>query len=186
MAIAIGANLFLDGISPTRRIHMAIKEIASLDIRICAISRFVENPSFPDPSDPPFVNAAILISTSLCPVDLLSRLHEIENHSLRVRRTRWAPRTLDLDLIAAEETILPDYATLSDWITASHQRQRNTTPEELLLPHPRLQDRAFVLGPMRDVWPEWRHPILKVNIETMWQNLPMQHRNELTPLQNLS
>jgi 2-amino-4-hydroxy-6-hydroxymethyldihydropteridine diphosphokinase len=85
---------------------------------------------------PPFMNAAIAITTTLAPRDLLGRMREVEWHLGRNRafEYRWGPRTLDLDMLTYDEVTLD-------------------TPE-LTLPHPRLFERAFVLVPLAEIAPD--------------------------------
>lgn len=85
---------------------------------------------------PAFLNMAAAVGTELSPVELLRKLLEIEQDMGRVREIRWGPRTIDLDLLWYEGVSMDT--------------------EELTLPHPRMGERAFVLVPLRDVWPEAR------------------------------
>ncbi len=103
-------------------------------------SSLYETPAWPDPADPPFVNAAAEIETDMSPEALLAALHAIEAGFGRRRSERNAPRTLDLDLLAYH-----DIVTAEDG-------------EGPALPHPRLRDRAFVLAPLAEIAPSWRHP----------------------------
>ena len=92
------------------------------------------------------------------PEAVLARLHATEDAFARRRRARWGPRTLDLDLIAMGDTVLPDAATQARWRALDAAAQRSLAPDRLILPHPRMQERAFVLVPLADVAPGWRHP----------------------------
>ena len=136
--IALGANVPSPAGQPANTLLAALRELARRGITVEKQSGFYRNPAWPDPSDPPFVNAVAQIQTELSPEALLALLHQIEAQFGRTRHKPNAPRTLDLDLL--------DY----DGIVQAG-------PPEL--PHPRLQDRAFVLVPLRDVAPEWRHPV---------------------------
>lgn len=78
----------------------------------------------------------------------------------RERGTRWGQRTLDLDLLAMGDLVLPDAQVYAHWRDLPLEDQARRAPEQLILPHPRLQDRAFVLVPLSDVAPDWRHPVL--------------------------
>ena len=91
------------------------------------------------PAQPDYLNAALSLSTSLQPLELLSVLLELEQQAGRVRRERWGPRTLDLDLLFIANEIA-NYPTLS-------------------VPHPELARRAFALLPLLDVLPEAREPV---------------------------
>lgn len=85
---------------------------------------------------PAFLNMAVRVNTELDALTLLRRLLAIEREMGRVREVRWGPRNIDLDLLVADGAAME-------------------TPE-LTLPHPRMEERAFVLVPLRDVWPEDR------------------------------
>ncbi len=111
------------------------------------VSRWFETRPVPASDQPSFINGVALLTGLAEPHHLLQALHSIEAAAGRVRGARDAARTLDLDLLAMDGLVV-------------------TTPE-LVLPHPRLQDRAFVLAPLLDILPGWRHPILNMTVETM-------------------
>jgi 2-amino-4-hydroxy-6-hydroxymethyldihydropteridine diphosphokinase len=128
------------------------------------------------------VNAAVRIAAPARPEALLATLHRIEAAFGRTRDRRWGPRTLDLDLLACGGLILPDAATLRHWIDLPPDRQQTEAPDRLLLPHPRLQDRAFVLVPLGDIAPDWRHPLTGRTAAGMLAALPPAARAALRPL----
>jgi 2-amino-4-hydroxy-6-hydroxymethyldihydropteridine diphosphokinase len=113
----------------------------------------------------------------------LSRLHAIEARFGRERVRRWGPRTLDLDLLAYGELVLPDAVTQDRWRGLSPADQATQAPAELILPHPRLQDRAFVLVPLADVAPDWRHPRLGLTVLEMLNRLELAEIAAVTPLE---
>ncbi len=113
------------------------------------------------------MNAAAVLTTTLDATALLQHLHAIEQRFDRRRDVRWGPRTLDLDLIAFGDQVVPDVATVRHWIDLPPDRQGVVAPDQLIVPHPRLQDRAFVLVPLCDIAPDWRHPVLGVTIREM-------------------
>jgi 2-amino-4-hydroxy-6-hydroxymethyldihydropteridine diphosphokinase len=105
------------------------------------VSSLYESPAWPDPSDPPFVNAVAEIETDMGPEALLAALHAIEAGFGRRRSLRNAPRTLDLDLLAY------------------HDEVRAGAGGGLVLPHPRIAERAFVLVPLAEIAPGWLCPV---------------------------
>ena len=133
------------------------------------ISPLYQTPCFPAGAGPDYVNAAAIVTLrhGIDPAALLALLHRAEAEFGRVRMTRWAGRTLDIDLLALGDSVLPDAQTQSLWRSLPPAEQRRKTPDDLILPHPRLQDRAFVLVPLADVAPHWRHPLLGLTVLEM-------------------
>ncbi len=153
------------------------------DISIAAISRIWRTPAFPPGSGPEYANAAAAIRTSLAAQDLLDRLHGIEARFGRDRSSgRWSARVLDLDLIALDDLILPDTATLRHWMDLPSDRQRVLAPDRLILPHPRMGDRGFVLAPLSEIAPGWRHPLTGKPVSRMLAELGPDALEGVTPL----
>ncbi|NIZ15523.1 2-amino-4-hydroxy-6-hydroxymethyldihydropteridine diphosphokinase, partial [Phaeobacter sp. HF9A] len=100
----------------------------------------------------------------------------------RTRTERWGMRTLDLDLLAVDQQVLPDRQTYERWRDLAPERQRVDAPEQLILPHPRVQDRAFVLVPLADIAPDWRHPVLGQSVAQMLAARPKVEKDEVTAL----
>jgi len=106
------------------------------------------SPAWPDPKDPPYVNAVASVETAKTPAELLDCLHAIEAQLGRARAHRNAPRTLDLDIIDFN-------GLLSDGTSG------------LILPHPRASHRAFVLLPLCEIAPDWTHPATGEGIDRL-------------------
>ncbi|PIE13620.1 MAG: 2-amino-4-hydroxy-6-hydroxymethyldihydropteridine diphosphokinase [Rhodobacterales bacterium] len=191
--LALGANLPGGGgdapqkppQTPAQTLCAALRDLgAAPGVSLTAISPFYHTPCFPAGAGPDYVNAAAALTTSLSPRALLDLLHRIEADHGRARLQRWAGRTLDLDLLSMGDTVLPDAETLAAWIDLPAEDQINHTPDQLILPHPRIQDRAFVLVPLADVAPDWRHPHLGQTVVEMLQNLPDSALAEVKQLEN--
>ncbi len=174
--IAIGGNLPSAEGPPEATLRAAISRISQSGLEIHAISKFYRTPAFPVESDPEYVNAALSIFSCDAASQVLCTLHRIEADFGRERIQRWGQRTLDLDIIAHGSRILPDLATYAAWQALAPSAQTHCTPAELILPHPRLQDRAFVLVPMADIAPEWHHPVLGLSVAEMLARLPAADR----------
>ena len=180
--IALGANLSTtEGGPPAETIKRAM---AALEDAYFAVesSKLYQTPCFPAGAGPDYVNAAMLLKSNANPAQILAKLHEVEALFGRERRQRWGMRTLDLDLIAVGDRILPDEATHARWRNMPADLQVSATPDRLILPHPRLQDRAFVLVPMADVAQDWVHPLLGLSIRQMYEALPADEIEAVVPL----
>ena len=146
------------------------------------LSPLYETDAFPAGSGPDYVNAAMALSTDRTAPDILSALHRIEAGFHRERGARWAGRTLDLDLVALGDEVHPDAGTFARWHRLDPADQARLAPDRLILPHPRMQDRAFVLVPLADVAPGWRHPVLGATVAEMLAALPPGALEGVRPL----
>lgn len=182
--IAIGSNLRTSVGGPTQTIGYALKNMASKGLTLRRVSRFYNTPSFPDPSDPPFVNAVVHIETERAAQAVLRALHEIEAAALRTRDVRWGARSLDLDLLSYDDLILPNAAGYAHWRDLPLTEQTRQAPQELILPHPRIAERGFVLVPLRDVAHGWHHPASGQTCEQMLENLDKARIDEVIPLES--
>jgi 2-amino-4-hydroxy-6-hydroxymethyldihydropteridine diphosphokinase len=155
--IAIGSNLSSVAGTPLETCNAALKLLPERGIAVTRTSNWYETPPVPVSDQPWFVNGVVAAETSLMPDEVLRVLHDIEAHFSRVRHERNAARTLDLDLLAYGAEVREHGA--------------------LRLPHPRLAERGFVLYPLRDVAPDWIHPVLGKTALELAESLPKTPEN---------
>lgn len=167
---------------PSVTLRAAIAAIAQENIEVVAVSQFYQTPCFPPGAGPDYVNAAAYLKSPTSPKDMLNKLHKIEASFGRERKQRWGMRTLDLDLIACGDLVMPDRDTYSHWHHLAPEAQHTAVPDDLILPHPRLQDRAFVLVPLRDIAAQWLHPVLKLTVTEMCTALSPEDLAEIRML----
>lgn len=180
--VALGSNVAFDGDGPAEILKKALDSIEKRGIEIRSCSRFFRTPAYPAGAGPDFVNAAIAVEVPGDAARFLAHLHAIEAEMGRLRVQRWGARTLDLDLIAAGAQVLPDARIFRYWREMPLAQQQEATPDQLVLPHPRLAERAFVLVPLMDVAPDWRHPVTGATVRQMHDALSDAQREEVVPL----
>ena len=178
--IALGSNSTLEGLSSLDLLKQAILEIQGSSLHLQAISRFYKNPAYPIGSGPDFVNAVVQVCTHDEAQNVLEVLHSIEEKYGRLRSKRWGERTLDLDLLAFGHTVVPNKSVYSYWHDLDLQNQKCKIPTDLILPHPRMHERAFVLIPLLDIAPYWIHPILNKTTNELCNNLSSEESSKLT------
>ncbi|MET0293603.1 MAG: 2-amino-4-hydroxy-6-hydroxymethyldihydropteridine diphosphokinase [Phenylobacterium sp.] len=140
MVIALGSNLPGQFVSSEALLEAAVARLVEAGLPVLKRSGWWRSAAWPDPSGPEYRNGVTLVEARGGPHDVLRLLLKIETEFNRIRSGRNAPRTLDLDLIA-------------------HGRQVVEGPD-LTLPHPRAHQRLFVMGPLAEIAPGWRHPVL--------------------------
>lgn len=158
--VALGANLG----ERARTFEGALAALSREVGPVRARSRWIETePLLPPGADPaahpPYLNGVVLLESALSPEEILARLLAIERAFGRDRAReggRWMPRTLDLDLLAVEDLV-------------------RSAPDPVL-PHPRLHERRFVLEPLVEVWPDWRHPLLGKSARELLAELEERER----------
>ena len=180
--VALGSNLKTATRTSLQMVNEALELFAGAAIRISQQSQWHSAPAFPVGSGPDYVNGVVEIESEMEAVAVLAALHDIESALGRTRPKRWAARVVDVDLLAFGAEIAPNRAEFVRWAELPLALQMQKAPEGLILPHPRLQDRAFVLKPWAEIAPEWRHPVLGRTVSEMLAALPMAARDEIRPL----
>ena len=152
--VALGSNLEspVHG-SPQRVLEAALDSMPARGISVILRSSWYRSAPVPPSGQPWFVNGVAQIDTSMKPAELLARLHEIEFQFGRRRLVRNESRVLDLDLLA-------------------YNRECLSEGSSLVLPHPRIAERAFVLYPLVEMVPEWQHPVSGETAAEMLRHLP--------------
>jgi 2-amino-4-hydroxy-6-hydroxymethyldihydropteridine diphosphokinase len=151
--IGIGSNLAAPQFgSPQDTASAAVAQLPAIGALVVRCSRWYLSQPVPPSDQPWYVNAVALVATRLAPAALLAALLALESRFERRRGLPNAARTLDLDLL--------DY----------DGRQSQT--ERLVLPHPRLHERRFVLAPLAEIAPHWRHPLLAMTATELLLRLP--------------
>ncbi|MCX7351018.1 MAG: 2-amino-4-hydroxy-6-hydroxymethyldihydropteridine diphosphokinase [Alphaproteobacteria bacterium] len=149
--VALGSNSNGPWGTPRETVAEALRRLNSGGIRLRKASQLLVTAPFGVTDQPDFVNAVAEVETQLPPETLLKKLHMVERLAGRRRTLRWGPRTLDLDLI--------DY----------HGLIRRAPPP--VLPHPGIAERIFVLAPIAEIAPQWRHPETKLTAAALLRKL---------------
>jgi len=153
--IGLGANLDHPGYGPPRRVlEAALEELGRRGVAVRRLSPWYRTAPVPASDQPWYVNAVAEVATDLPAGRLLALMHEVEDVFGRVRTVANAARRIDLDLLDFRREIAPG------------------GPGQAILPHPRLAGRAFVLRPLADLAPGWRHPGSGTPIQALLTALP--------------
>lgn len=161
--VGVGANYPGPWGKPANTLHRALSELQRRGVTVLAVSNLYETAAMGQPRQPPYLNAVAVLSSSRPAPALLRLLKQVEARAGRRGGKPWGERTLDLDIL--------DYKGLRlNWARAQWGPPRQRT-RPLTLPHPELDQRAFVLRPLLDVAPHWRHPVLKVSAKELWHRV---------------
>ncbi|HEY9538554.1 MAG TPA: 2-amino-4-hydroxy-6-hydroxymethyldihydropteridine diphosphokinase [Kiloniellaceae bacterium] len=152
--VGLGSNLTTPRLTTSEMVlEAALKSLENRKIELLKRSAWFRSAPVPESDQPWFVNGVASLRTDLSPWELLAVLHEVEAEHERVRSVPNASRTLDLDLLAYDDRVVDGAGGL-------------------MLPHPRLSERAFVLQPLAELAPDWRHPVSGLTAAEMLAELP--------------
>ncbi len=135
-------------------------------------SPWYESAPVPVSDQPWFVNGVVCYQTALEPTALLDQLHRLEESFGRIRSQRNEARILDLDLLAYGDLVLSCLQEQAGDDMAGKADMEDLDMEGLMVPHPRMHQRAFVLLPLRDIAPDWVHPAMGQSIKDLIELLP--------------
>jgi len=159
--IGAGANLAHPTYgSPRETLEAAFGDLAGRGVQILRVSPWYRTAPVPASDQPWYINAVAEVGTDLSPDKLLATLHEVERAFGRIRTVTNAARMIDLDLLDFCGEIAPGGLGRAT------------------LPHPRLAERAFVLRPLADLCPNWRHPVTREPIQALLAALPADQSTE--------
>ena len=158
----IGSNLPSKEGGRKINILKAINHLKKLKLKIIKISSFYETPSYPNNADPKFINLCVKLESNLKASELINEIKNIEKKLGRVRLKKNEPRICDIDIIDFNGEIINN--------------------GKLEVPHPRLHLRNFVIYPLKEIEPNWVHPLFNKKIDSFFQELDKNSHNEITRL----
>ena len=161
--LGLGSNLASKYGNRFTNINLAISYLEGYGIKVIKKSSFYETPSYPNKENPKFINIVILVKTILPLIDLMSLLVFIEEKLERKRGKKNDPRTCDIDIIDYNSKIL-------------NLKYNNF---DLTVPHKNLTSRNFILFPLQEISPKWKHPKTKEFISDLLQKLSEDDKNSI-------
>lgn len=144
--LLIGGNLG----DRTGHLQQAVEQIDKQIGKVEKISALYETAAWGQVEQPDYLNQALLVSTEMDARTLLETVLAIEHNIGRIRRQKWGARVIDIDIIFYNDAII--------------------NQPDLKIPHPQMQFRQFVLVPLREILPDWQHPVLHQSVSTLLEN----------------
>ena len=153
--IALGSNLG----DRKQYLDMAVEQLRErADIKVIDVAPYLETKPYGEYAKYEFLNSCVEIETLLTPEELLKVCNDIEEKGQRERKIHWGPTTLDLDILFYNEEII--------------------STKQLIIPHPEIEKRKFVLQPMCDIAPYFRHPIHKKTMKQLLEDILKEEKDE--------
>ena len=163
IVLSLGSNLDSSYGNRFKNIDLAISYLKNYNIKLLKRSSFYETPSYPNNMDPKFINIVIEIKGNFTPLELACNLILIEEKLERKRSRKNAPRTCDIDIIDFESKII-------------HFKMNDM---DYSIPHKQLSFRNFVLYPLKEILPKWKHPKTKEHVNVLIDNLSFEDKNSI-------
>lgn len=169
--VGLGSNSSGSWGTPAETIASALRDLEDAGVRVTSVSPFYKTAPVGRPGQADYVNAAAAIDTALPPEALLRLLKRIERRAGRRGGSPWGPRTLDIDIL--------DYKGLVRHWRGTRPRFARAGARPLVLPHPWIEWRPFVLRPLLDVAPGWRHPVTRRSGQEVWRSVARSREGEV-------
>ena len=167
--LSLGSNLSSSFGNRFDNINFAISFIQENKIHVINQSSYYETNSFPDSSKPKYINIIIKVSTTLTPSKFASILLSIEEKLERKRFKKNDPRTCDIDIIDYNNEVIDiDLKNIN-----------------FFSPHKNLSSRNFVLYPLKEILPSWKHPLTNESIDVLISKLPIEDKNSILKIKKL-
>jgi len=167
--LGLGSNLSSKFGDRFKNIELAISFFESHNIKILKKSSFYETPSYPNKNNPKFINMVISVKTDLKPFELMSFLLSVEKKLGRLRDKKNDPRTCDLDIIDYNNEIIEFIFENNNFFS----------------PHKNLSCRNFVLYPLKEILPLWKHPVTNESIDMLISKLSNEDKRSILKIKNL-
>ncbi len=158
--LSIGSNLNSEFGNKIANIKETLENLKKNAIQVINCSSFYETPSYPDKSNPKFINIVVEVKFEGDHNSLLEKILLIEKKMGRIRKIKNDPRICDIDIISFNKLVV--------------------NSDKLKIPHSSIAGRNFVLFPLKEICPNWTHPITNKNIDILIKNLSQSARNEIT------
>lgn len=154
--LSLGSNLPYSDMEPIGVLNAAIAELGKAGFQSIKVSGFYETEPVPKSDQPNFINCMVKGATKHDALETLHICQAVERSFDRERHVRWGARTLDIDIISFDQQVYP---STEEWRVVAAGVGAEATVPELVLPHPSMHKRAFVLRPLCDLAPDWLHPV---------------------------